>query len=163
MDRSAPRPTIPEQRDGRSRNVNYGSPTSRNSTRVKRIEFAASSCGDCAFVPALPLPLRGLTRPAHRISRCCFFRLDELTQLSGRRKLRSHAIGDALRLDCRLPCSKRAVSILQMWCTLYLCMSMSTALNSTMGSRRVIWPRKQRRQKRRPVRRKRSKASPYLC
>lgn len=61
------------------------------------------------------------------------------------------------RCDRRLPCSKRTVSILQMWCTLCLCMSMSTAFNSTMGPRRVIWPRKRRRQKRRPLRRKRNR------
>jgi hypothetical protein len=38
--------------------------------------------------------------------------------------------GNALRCDCRLPSSKHAVSILQLWCTLYLCMSRSTCIES---------------------------------
>jgi hypothetical protein len=63
---------------------------------------------------------------------------------------------NALRCDRRLPSSKRAVSILQLWCTLYLCMSRSTCIEPTLGSRRATWLRKRRRQRRRPARRKRS-------
>jgi hypothetical protein len=40
------------------------------------------------------------------------FRLDNVVRLSRRRNARSRAIGNALQLDRRLPCSKRAVSIL---------------------------------------------------
>ena len=63
---------------------------------------------------------------------------------------------NALRCDRRLPSSKRAVSIFQLWCTLYLCMSRSTCIEPTLGSRRATWLRKRRRQRRRPARRKRS-------
>jgi hypothetical protein len=38
---------------------------------------------------------------------------------------------NALRCERRLPCSKRAVSILQLWCTLYLCTSRCSTCIST--------------------------------
>jgi hypothetical protein len=41
---------------------------------------------------------------------------------------------NALRRERRLPCSKRAVSILQLWCTLYLCTSRcSTCISTNFG------------------------------
>jgi hypothetical protein len=41
---------------------------------------------------------------------------------------------NALRCERRLPCSKRAVSILQLWCTLYLCTSRcSTCISTNFG------------------------------
>jgi len=61
------------------------------------------------------------------------------------------------RSDHRLPSLKRAVSILQLWCILYSCMSRSTCIEPTLDRGGATWPRKRRRQRRRPARRRRSR------
>ena len=60
----------------------------------------------------------------------------------------------------RLPSSNRAISILQLWCILNVCMSMLD-LSQLLGPRRATWPRKRRKQRRqrRQPRRKRSNRS----
>jgi hypothetical protein len=88
-----------------------------------------------------------------------------------RKRARLHASRDSSRLKSRkrrhhrLPSSKLAVSILQLWCTLtFMQVDARLAFEPIVGSRRATWPRKQRRrrQRRRLPRRKRSRPSPRL-
>ena len=67
---------------------------------------------------------------------------------SRRRVVREVRYPQRAGCDRRLPSLKHAVSILQLWCTVYFVHVDRLALNQ-LGSRRGIWPRKRRKRRRR--------------
>ena len=78
-----------------------------------------------------------------------------LRELSARQRIAKRLFSTRNSATCerRLPSSKRAVSILRLWCTLaFVHVDPRPALK--MGSRRARWPRRRRRQKRRRRRRR---------
>jgi hypothetical protein len=89
-------------------------------------------------------------------------RLDPARRAMSTHHARASSARMPRRRDGRLPCSKRAVSILQLWCNLKsMHVDTRLALSQLLGLRRVTWPRKRRRQRRqrRQPRRKRSNRS----
>jgi len=87
-------------------------------------------------------------------------RLDPARRAMSTHHARASSARMSRRCDGRLPCSKRAVSILQLWCNLKsMHVDTRLALSQLLGLRRVTWPRKPRRQKRQPRRQPRRKRS----
>jgi hypothetical protein len=128
---------------------------------------ALSSAEAAAPVPARLILHRAHSRYRRRLARCASPKPTSLLRrsISARcvyYRARASPGREARRRDRRLPSSKSAVSILQLWCILNaMRVDDRLALSQLWGSRRATWPRKRRRQRRQPRRKRSSRPAKF--